>query len=490
MELLKIAAAYIRVSDERQDEYSPDSQLKKAREQALRDGYTIPDEYVFYDDGISGKSVSKRDDFNNMIAMAKDKAHPFERIYVWKFSRFARNQEESIVYKNLLRKFDVSVVSVSEAIPDGPFGSLIERIIEWMDEFYLINLGTEVRRGMAEKISRGEPICYPAIGYVIKDKKYYPDEEGGGAALVREMFQRYADGQGERYIAIALQDKFAQIPCKENSKVLDNRRVRYILRNPIYIGKVRYSGEVRAISKRKYDDENIITVDGTHEPIISIDLWEKVQARLDMETKSHARYSRREQSIEFMLKGLVRCSACNSTLVMTAAQPKSNGSRSLQCHRYARGSCPISHSITLKKLNSAVIEALEHAVSLKQFHILPTSKSTPDTDDADIAKMIAAEERKLERAKQAYLAEIDTIEQYAANKATISARIQALKKQLKQIPIKSTDLDAFAQKVLSVVEFIKRSDVTEKAKNETLRTIINKIVFNKTEQNIQVYFKE
>ena len=41
---LKIGAAYVRVSDERQDEYSPDSQLKKIRENAAQDGYTIPDE--------------------------------------------------------------------------------------------------------------------------------------------------------------------------------------------------------------------------------------------------------------------------------------------------------------------------------------------------------------------------------------------------------------------------------------------------------------
>ena len=112
-DLLKIGSAYIRVSDERQDEYSPDSQLKKIREYAAKEGYLIPEEYVFYDDGISGKSVKKRDSFNLMIAMAKEKNHPFDRIYVWKFSRFARNQEEAIVYKSLLAKVKVSVVSVS-----------------------------------------------------------------------------------------------------------------------------------------------------------------------------------------------------------------------------------------------------------------------------------------------------------------------------------------------------------------------------------------
>ena len=174
-DLLRIGAAYIRVSDERQDEYSPDSQLKKIREYAAREGYQIPEEYVFYDDGISGRSVKKRDDFNRMIAIAKEKTHPFDVIYVWKFSRFCRNQEESMVYKNLLKKKGVSVVSVSEPIPEGHFGSLLERVIEWMDEFYLVNLGAEVMRGMTEKASRGEPTCAPPFGYIMRDKQYFPD---------------------------------------------------------------------------------------------------------------------------------------------------------------------------------------------------------------------------------------------------------------------------------------------------------------------------
>ena len=176
-DLLRIGAAYIRVSDERPDEYSPDSQLKKIREYAAKEGYLIPDEYVFYDDGISGKSTKRRDDFNRMIAIAKEKTHPFDVIYVWKFSRFARNQEESMVYKNLLRKKGVTVVSVSEPIPEGHFGSLIERIIEWTDEYYLVNLGAEVMRGMTEKASRGEPTCAPPFCYIMNDGKYYTDQK-------------------------------------------------------------------------------------------------------------------------------------------------------------------------------------------------------------------------------------------------------------------------------------------------------------------------
>ena len=152
-DLLNIGAAYVRVSDERQDEYSPDSQLKRIREYAAKEGYLIPDEYVFYDDGISGRSVNKRDEFKRMIGTAIDKSHPFDKIYVWKFSRFSRNQEAAITYKSLLAKHKVAVISVSEAIPDGAFGSLIERIIEWEDEFYSSRLSEEVKRGMTEKLS-------------------------------------------------------------------------------------------------------------------------------------------------------------------------------------------------------------------------------------------------------------------------------------------------------------------------------------------------
>ena len=130
---MNIAAAYIRVSDDRQDEYSPDSQLKLVREFAKKNDFYVPDEFVFYDDGISAKTAKRRPEFNRMISIAKQKEPPFSKIYVWKFSRFARNQEESIVFKSLLRKNGVEVVSISEPLIDGVFGSLVERIIEWMD---------------------------------------------------------------------------------------------------------------------------------------------------------------------------------------------------------------------------------------------------------------------------------------------------------------------------------------------------------------------
>lgn len=487
-DLLKIGAAYIRVSDERQDEYSPDSQLKKIREYASREGYMIPEEYVFYDDGISGKSVKKREDFNRMIAIAKEKTHPFDVIYVWKFSRFCRNQEESMVYKNLLKKKGVSVVSVSEPIPEGHFGSLLERVIEWMDEFYLVNLGAEVMRGMTEKASRGEPNCPPPFGYVMIDGRYYPDRESGAVEVVQEIFERYASGEGMRSIVTVFHDRGIKT---KNGATIDNRRIEYILHNPCYIGKIRFTPDgTKAVSKRQYDNENIMVVDGLHEPIISMELWDKVQKRLEIIRKAYPKFSKREQPIEYMLKGLVRCSACGGTLNCNGTRSGKAQALNLQCCNYSRGSCKTSHSIVVPKLEAAFIEGLEQAVGAKQFTIIPTQPKKSDISAVDYEKLIAIEERRLERARQAYLAEIDTLEQYGKNKAEITTRItDLLERRDKETPT-DINIDTYADKVMGILEFIKRDDVTAKAKNEALHTIIEKIVYEKAKGNLAIYFHD
>lgn len=484
-ELLRIGSAYIRVSDERQDEYSPDSQLKKIREYAAKEGYMIPDEFVFYDDGISGKSVKKRDDFNRMIALAKEKTHPFDIIYVWKFSRFARNQEEAIVYKNLLRRSGVSVVSVSEPIPEGYFGPLMERVIEFMDEYYLHNLSGEVMRGMTEKVSRGEPICPPPFGYVMRDKKYYPDEESGKADIVREVFTLYANGVKQREIALFLANKGIRT---KHGKKPENRWVDYMLHNSCYIGKIRFTTDgTKAVSHSKLDNENIMVVDGHHEPLISMELWDKVQKMLENQKKAYPKYAKRDQPIQHMLKGLLKCSACGGSLAIGGASGKN---LNLQCCNYSRGSCRTSHSISVPKVEAAFIEGLKQALGDKSFTIVPSQPKKSDPNAVDYDKLIAVEERRLARAKEAYLAEIDTIEQYAQNKKEITERIDDLIARRDKVVEKAVDIDAFAKKVTGVVEFIQREDVTPSSKNEALHQIIEKVVYEKAKGNLAIFFHD
>ena len=98
MEKLRNGALYIRVSTDKQEELSPDAQRRLLLDYAAKNNIILSNEYIFEEDGISGRKADKRPNFQRMIGLAKSKEHPFDVILVWKFSRFARNQEESIVY--------------------------------------------------------------------------------------------------------------------------------------------------------------------------------------------------------------------------------------------------------------------------------------------------------------------------------------------------------------------------------------------------------
>ena len=138
-----------------------------------------------------------------------------------------------------------------------------------MDEYYLINLAVEVRRGMGEKARRGEPMSTAPYGYTVQDKRFVPNEH---AETVRHIFRTYANGQPLRTIAVTLGE--AGIRTRRGNRP-DNRWVSYILSNPAYIGKIRWSTEGHAnYDRANYNGGNVIIVDGKHEPIIDMDLWD------------------------------------------------------------------------------------------------------------------------------------------------------------------------------------------------------------------------
>lgn len=479
---MKTAAAYIRVSDDRQDEYSPDSQLKLIREYCDKNGYELPREYIFYDDGISGRSVKKRKAFNEMIAYAKLKEHPFDAILVWKFSRFARNQEESIIYKALLRKNNVAVISISESIDDSPFAPLIERNIEFFDEYYSTRLSQEVRRGMTEKAGRGEPMCPPAFGYDIKDKKYIPNEHE--APAVKQIFEDFSNGVPMRQIAMKLNSQGFKT---HRGNPIEARTVRYILYNPVYAGKIRWTTDGRAVGKRDFKNPNTIIADGTHEPLISADLWAQVQEKLSQIEKMYGKYQRSGQPVEWMLKGLLRCD-CGATLTMLGTKCPS-----AQCYEYTKGKgkCKTSHSISIAKANRIVVEALQAACRDLSFTIEPSEHKESTAVDYD--NLIAKEYIKLDRAKEAYLSGIDDKEEYKEAKTRINKRIAELQKeQANSQKEKQSDFDReeYSAKVVNVIKLVTDPQQTEEVKNKALRSILTKIVYQKPQNNLALFFHQ
>lgn len=480
---LRIGAAYIRVSTDDQLEYSPESQLEKIQTYAKANGIIIPPEYIFMEEeGRSGRSTKKRTEFNRMIGTAKLKPKPFDVLLLWKFSRFARSREDSILYKSMLRRdLGIEVVSVSEPIGEDKMSILIEAIIEAMDEYYSINLAEEVRRGMTQRAKAGRPNTYAPIGYRMQDGAYVPDPDT--APIVRKIYEDFVGGRGLLQIsreltAMGVRTRFGN--------PIENRGVKYILRNPVYIGKVRWTPTGR--TRRVWDNPDTITMDGGHEPLVPRELYDQAQALLDERERRYGRYSR-EDGKPFALKGLVRCSCCGATLSRMKSHHDRKGGPSLQCHNYAKGRCPESHGIQITKLTDAVLKQITDDFRQLDFGILSADGQRLQSDNSAelIARQISREEQKLERIREAYEAGVDTLEEYRQRKAAIEQRIATLRDSAPPPaePISPAD---FAAAHAADLEKLKDPDGDPAEQNEILRGFVRSIIFDRKNSDFVIQY--
>lgn len=476
---MKIAAAYIRVSTDDQIEYSPESQRKALFAYAKAHDMIIPEEYIFADEGISGRSA-RRPAFQRMIGTAKLKPTPFEVILVWKFSRFARNREDSIVYKSMLRKqCGIDVVSVSEPVGEDKTSILIEALLEAMDEYYSINLAEEVVRGMSEKARRGGTLGRLAYGYRSEQGNAVIDENH--AAIVQKIFRDFDSGVPVKRIAVELNGLGIR---NGNGRPWEGRTIEYILRNPFYIGSTHWTPEkVNGKHAETISDRTIIT-EHTHPAIIDRELFDRCQERVAENKRIHIYKEHPQHGKMFALKGLVRCSACGSTLV-------SGGGNGVQCHMYAKGACKQSHFITKTKLDSIVIAQLEedlHSLSLK--FAVNFQQKQPSENDLVIDRMVERLETQLVRVKEAYAAGIDTLEEYRENKQKILHQIEEAKAKRK--PRRNAiSYEQWLREYKAAIATgiaIYKSDVSEEAKNMALRAFVKSVVFDSKSKTVEISY--
>ena len=217
------AAAYIRVSTEDQTEYSPDAQRKAIEKYAKENDMLLLQENIYIDEGISGRKAEKRPAFMQMIGDAKQKNRAFDVILVHKFDRFARNKEDSVVYKAMLRKqCNVKVISITESIEDDKFNIILESMLEAMAEYYSINLADEVKKGMTEKALRGEFQGSAPFGYKVIDSKLEINEDE--KYYVEYIFEKYAENMSMIQIARNLNTMGVRT---HKGNIIENRTVEY-----------------------------------------------------------------------------------------------------------------------------------------------------------------------------------------------------------------------------------------------------------------------
>lgn len=491
MDTKKIGALYIRVSTDKQEELSPDAQIRLGREYAAQHNIHIPDEYIFRDDGISGKKADRRPGFKALIATARSKGHPIDCILVWKFSRFARNQEESIVYKSMLARDKVEVISISEPLPDGPFGALNERIIEWMDEYYLTNLSTEVVRGMTENAMRGNYQASPGIGYRSPGPKQVPVKDPDTFPIV-EYCDRWfmQEHLTTRQIALRLNSMGYRT---KRGNAFDARGVEYILRNPFYAGKIRWNYSERGRKLKPSDD--VILADGRHDPAWSWEHHLEIVKRLDAISESNKRADSRSKrdvsSCRHWLSGMLYCSSCGKSLGYGGAV----NAKYFQCWAYVKGMCKDSHAIIVPKAEQYVIEGLTQLLNADtlQYSIVHSTAASSDKEQ-ELLRMLSRLDEREKRTKDAYLNGIDSLEEYKEMRMQIQSernRVQSELDELTSATAASSDNDdmLMIQNVQAALDVLTDDTADYEKKGLALRGICDKIGYDRKNTSFDFHLK-
>ena len=477
----KTAAAYIRVSTDDQVELSPASQLVEIRKWAAANGYIVPEEFVFVDEAKTGRKVTGRDDFRRLIATAKTKPKPFDAILLWKFSRFARNRDDAVYYKSILRKqLKIDVISIKEPIEDGKMGVIMESMIEAMDEYYSINLAEDVKRGMEEKHRRGELQSTPAFGYTVVDNVLTPVPEE--AMYVREIFRRYNAGEGCYTLARWLNATGVRT---HRGRPFENRTVEYILRNPVYIGKLRWNPTGR--SRRNFDDPGIILVDGKHEPLIDEELFRLTQQRIAQSKATMPYHGRPLGSNKDWISGLVRCASCGGTMVF--AKP-----HWWKCNNYVRGRCTTSQHINGDLLKEAILRRLQaDAASSDALHYAILRVTEKDGDPvAALRSQRASTERRLDRLREAFLSGVDTIEEYKNAKEEAQAQLHRIDDAIREAEKDNRrrgDPKLMRNAIRLAVATITNENATLEQRSTAARSIIDHIDWDKAQNQLTIHYR-
>ncbi len=107
-----------------------------------------PKSIVYKDAASPGNTTVGRDAFNQMMAHFRSPNVQEVGILIWKYSRFARDIDDAQFYRADLRRRGFEFHSINDSIPTGPDGRFFEAAIDWMNQRFLIDLSTDVKRGL------------------------------------------------------------------------------------------------------------------------------------------------------------------------------------------------------------------------------------------------------------------------------------------------------------------------------------------------------
>lgn len=222
-------AAYCRVSTDKEEQLSSlKNQQDFFKSFAEKNGHRLVK--IYSDEGISGKGLSRRSGFLEMMKDAEN--HKFEMLVVKDISRFARNTVDFLTSTRKLKSLNIETVflSVNQTILCG--SEFMLTIFSALAQEESANLSSRIKFGKHQSALKGKVPNF-VYGYERIDRftlKVNPVQ----AEIVKRIFTLYCKGLGSRKIASILTKDC--VPTAKNCSKWSSKTIRRMLENPLYNG--------------------------------------------------------------------------------------------------------------------------------------------------------------------------------------------------------------------------------------------------------------
>ena len=476
-DVMKIAA-YCRVSTEKEAQIdSLEKQIEFFNEFTKKNGYEL---YKLYaDEGISGKQIKHRKQFQQMMIDAK--AKKFDKVVVKDVSRFARNTVDLLQSVRELKSYGVQV----DFLNNG-------EVMEGGSEFILTILGAMAQQesaNMSKRVKFGKDITAQkgrvpnlVFGYdKIPDERYTLKINEEEAKIVKEIFESYVyKGIGTTKIAWNLNDRGIRTK-KTKSKWVQTSIVR-MLKNPIYTGRVtNKKSEVTDFitgTRKELPEEEWIVVEKPEMRIISDELFNRAQELLEQRSNEFKLNNKREKT-EYVFSTLIYCKHCGYSFRRIKRKYTADGPEYIRWVCSGRNSMGVNHCP-----NTTVIdeEELLNAIKIYLKSIIKNKKDFMKAVKKDFEKITKLRENN-ERSEESLLKEIEKVtvkkQKYMEMFQNEIINIQELKKYTNPL---NEDIARLERELKLITSEIKEKDVLEKELNKTIKTV-DDILNNQTITN-------
>ena len=467
----KRAAIYARFSSDKQTEASIDAQVRACEAYAEAHGLRII--RVYADEGVSGKgsSTSKRKEYQRML---KDcQAGFYDAILIHQYDRVARNLREHVKIDALMEECGVSLIAVNQDFGGGKEAKLLKPLMWALSEYFIDNLGEEVRKGLKENALHGlhNGGCAP-FGYDVENGKYIinPIE----SLYVKRLFQAAADGSGFQEIISEMQK--AGITGKRGANIR-YPQIYEILRNEKYTGTYLYSPSIAKTRQARRAKEEAIRIEAAFPAIIDKSLWKEVQKRMDQ------RKNTGRSSSKYLCSGLVYCANCGAKMHASTSTRKG--------HSYSRYACSAKcgmPTVRTELVDDAAISYLRELLSGESQRTIAAAMRIYARDEKrqaeDFAKEIEKEAREKQKKIDSLIATLALGTLPAEAVARVGEEIQKLSREIEELRTTPIPRDYTKDQILEWMEAIKKTP-----DEQAVHLLIEKIEVRKTKNATDIHVK-